>query len=64
MKSLNEYYKFEVVPIVVDATSIVINSLAKLLEKPGFYDIKGTTRSCQKNALSGTLKTVTNFMKM
>ena len=58
-----EHYKFEVVPFVVGAASLVTNTLARSLEKLGVNDIKGTTRSCQKKALLGTVKTVKNFMK-
>ena len=62
LKRLYEHYKFEVVPIVVGATALVTNTLAKSLEKLGVNDIKGTIRSCQKKALLGTLKIVKNFM--
>ena len=59
-----EHYKFEVVPFVVGAASLVTNTLARSLEKLGVNDIKGTTRSRQKKALLGTVKIVKNFMKM
>ena len=64
LEGLYEYYKFEVVPIVVGSTGFFTNTLAKSLEKLGVNDIKGTIRSCQKKALLGTLKIVKNFMKM
>ena len=63
-KHLDEDYKFEVVPIVVGATGLVTNTLAKSLQKLGVSDIKATVRSCLKKALLGTLKIVKNFMKM
>ena len=62
LKHLYEHYKFEVVPIVVDATGLVTSTLAKSLEKLGVNDVKGTIRSYQKKALLGTLKIVKNFM--
>ena len=40
-------HKFKVVPIVVGATSLGTNTLAKSLEKLGVNDVKGTVRSCQ-----------------
>ena len=64
LKRLSEHYKSKVVPIVVDATSLVTNTLAKSLEKLGLNDIEETIKSCQKKALLGTLKIVKNFMKM
>ena len=64
LKRLYEHYKFEVVPIVVGATGLFTNTLAKSLEKLGVNDIKGTIRSCQKEALLGILKILKNFMKM
>ena len=64
LKCLSEDYKFEVVPIVVGATSLVTNTLAKSLEKLGVSDIKATIKSCQKKALLGALKIVKSFMKM
>ena len=64
LKHLYEDYKFEVVPIVVGANSLVTNTLTKSIEKLGVSDIKATIRSCQKKALSGTLKIVKNFMKI
>ena len=58
LKRLYEGYKFsyKVVPIVVGATGLVTNTLAKSLEKLGVSDIKATIISCQKKALLGTLK--------
>ena len=47
LKRLYKHYKFKVVPIVVGATSLSTNTLAKSLEKLGVNDIKGTGRSCQ-----------------
>ena len=64
LKCLYEDYKFEVVPIVVGATSLVTNTLAKSLEKLGVSDIKAMIKSCQKKALLGALKIVKSFMKM
>ena len=60
VKRLYENYKVEVTPIVVGATGLVSNTVAKPLEKLGVRDIKGTIRSCQKKALLGTLKIVEN----
>ena len=51
LKCLYEHYKFEVVPIVVGATGLVTNTLAKSLEKLGVNDIKGTIRYCQKKSI-------------
>ena len=56
LKRLYKDYKFEVVPIVVGATGLVTNILAKSLEKLGVSNIKATVKSCQKKALLGTLK--------
>ena len=64
LKRLYEFYKFQVVPIVVGATGLVSNTLAKPLEELGLSDIKGAIRSFQKKALLVTLKIVKNFMKM
>ena len=64
LKRLYEDHKFEVAPIVVGATGLVTNTLAKSLEKLGVSDRKATIRSCQKKALLGTLKIVKNFMRM
>ena len=63
LKRLSEHYKSKVVPIVVDATSLVTNTLVSL-EKLGLNDIEETIKSCQKKSLLGTLKIVKNFMKM
>ena len=51
LKRLYEHYKFEVVHIVVGASSLVTNTVSKSLEKLGVNDIKGTIRYCQKKAL-------------
>ena len=56
LKRLHKDYKFEVVPIVVGATGLVTNTLAKSLKKLGVNDIKATIKSCLKKALLGTLK--------
>ena len=64
LKLLYEDYKFGVVPVVVDATGLVTNTLAKSLEKLEVNDIKATIRSWQKKVLLGTLKIVKHFMKM
>ena len=64
LKRLYEHYKFEVVPIVVGATGLFTNTLAKSLGKLEVNDIKGTIRSCQKKVLLGILKIVKNFLKM
>ena len=43
LKRLYEHCKFEVVPIVAGATGLVINTLAKSLEKPPTTSLHNTT---------------------
>ena len=64
LKRLYPEYVFDIVPIVIGATSFIDNNLKVDLEKLDVVNLKNVMKQCQKLALLGTLRIVKSFMKM
>ena len=56
LKRLYPGFTFEIIPIVLGATGLVLSNLWKNIEKIGVKNIKDTMLKCQHMALLGTVK--------
>ena len=64
LKRLYPSFTYEIIPVVLGATGLVLFNLRKNIEKIGVKNIKVTMLKCQRMDLLGTVKIVKSVLKM